>query len=183
MAWASEYATATARASASAMEWDWGYASATVCVWAWARESGCALAWAKAWATAKVWMGAGTGAGAGAGGWVGAGARCVVQPVQGRGVTRPPDVSLAGAQRLCREAGALFVCDEVQTGLGRTGRFLAGEHWDLEPDLICLSKALSGGLVPIGAVLVSRAAFDRVFDGMERAVRHGSPFGGNGLMS
>ncbi len=105
----------------------------------------------------------------------------VVEPVQGKGVNIAPDGYLATAQRLCREAGALFVCDEVQTGLGRTGRFLALEHWGLEPDLICVSKALSGGLVPIGAVLVSRAAFDRVFDGMERAVRHGSTFGGNDL--
>ncbi len=105
----------------------------------------------------------------------------VVEPVQGKGVNLPPDGYLAGAQRLCRQDGALLVCDEVQTGLGRTGRFLAGEHWAIEPDLICLSKALSGGLVPIGAVLVSRAAFDRVFDGMERAVRHGSTFGGNDL--
>ncbi|MGA9286455.1 MAG: aspartate aminotransferase family protein [Solirubrobacteraceae bacterium] len=105
----------------------------------------------------------------------------VVEPIQGKGVNLPPDGYLQAAQRLCREAGALFVCDEVQTGLGRTGRFLALEHWGLEPDLICLSKALSGGLVPIGAVLVSRAAFDTVFDGMERAVRHGSTFGGNDL--
>jgi ornithine--oxo-acid transaminase len=105
----------------------------------------------------------------------------VVEPVQGKGVNLPPEGYLAGVQRLCREAGTLLVCDEVQTGIGRTGRFLAGEHWDLQPDLICLSKALSGGLVPIGAVLVSRAAFERVFDGMERAVRHGSTFGGNDL--
>ncbi len=105
----------------------------------------------------------------------------VVEPVQGKGVNLPPDGYLQAAQRLCREAGALFICDEVQTGLGRTGRFLALEHWSLEPDLICLSKALSGGLVPVGAVLVSRAAFDGVFDGMERAVRHGSTFGGNDL--
>jgi ornithine--oxo-acid transaminase len=105
----------------------------------------------------------------------------VVEPVQGKGVNLPPDGYLLAAQRLCREAGALFVCDEVQTGIGRTGRFLALEHWELEPDLICLSKALSGGLVPVGAVLVSRAAFDSVFDGMERAVRHGSTFGGNDL--
>ena len=69
----------------------------------------------------------------------------------------------------------------MQTGIGRTGRFLALEHWGLQPDMICLAKALSGGLVPIGAVLVSRAAFDAVFDGMERAVRHGSTFGGNDL--
>jgi ornithine--oxo-acid transaminase len=82
---------------------------------------------------------------------------------------------------MCRDAGALFVCDEVQTGIGRTGRFLALEHWGLEPDMICVAKALSGGLVPIGAVLVSRNVFDRVFDGMERAVRHGSTFGGNDL--
>jgi len=105
----------------------------------------------------------------------------VVEPVQGKGVNLPPEGYLIGAQALCREAGTLFVCDEVQTGIGRTGRFLALEHWDLEPDMICLAKALSGGLVPIGAVLVSRTAFEKVFDGMERAVRHGSTFGGNDL--
>jgi ornithine--oxo-acid transaminase len=75
----------------------------------------------------------------------------------------------------------LFVCDEVQTGIGRTGRLLALEHWGLEPDMICLSKALSGGFIPIGAVLVSRIAFDRVFDRMKRAVRHSSTFAGNDL--
>jgi ornithine--oxo-acid transaminase len=105
----------------------------------------------------------------------------IVEPIQGKGVNVPPADYLADAQRLCRDAGALFVCDEVQTGLGRTGRFLALEHWDLAPDIVCVSKALSGGLVPVGATLVSRAAFDRVFDGMERAVRHGSTFGGNDL--
>jgi ornithine--oxo-acid transaminase len=105
----------------------------------------------------------------------------VVEPVQGKGVNLPPADYLLEAQRLCRGAGALFVCDEVQTGIGRTGRFLALEHWGLQPDLVCVAKALSGGLVPIGAVLVSRACFDRVFDGMERAVRHGSTFGGNDL--
>jgi len=105
----------------------------------------------------------------------------VVEPVQGKGVNLPGDGYLAGAQRLCRAAGALFVCDEVQTGIGRTGRFLALEHWGLEPDIVCVAKALSGGFVPIGATLVSRAAFDTVFDGMERAVRHGSTFGGNDL--
>jgi ornithine--oxo-acid transaminase len=105
----------------------------------------------------------------------------VLEPVQGKGVNLPPDGYLAGAQRLCHEAGALLVCDEVQTGMARTGRFLALEHWGLQPDIVCLSKALSGGLIPIGAALVSRAAFDRVFDTMERAVRHGSTFGGNDL--
>jgi ornithine--oxo-acid transaminase len=105
----------------------------------------------------------------------------VVEPIQGKGVNIPAPDYLPAAQRLCREAGALFVCDEVQTGIGRTGRFLALEHWELQPDMVCVAKALSGGYVPIGAVLVSRAAFDRVFDGMERAVRHGSTFGGNDL--
>src|SRR6266851_4989935 len=108
-------------------------------------------------------------------------AAIVVEPVQGKGVNIPAADYLPGAQRLCRDAGTLFACDEVQTGIGRTGRFLALEHWELEPDIVCVAKALSGGLVPIGAVLVSRAAFDRVFDGMERAVRHGSTFGGNDL--
>ena len=108
-------------------------------------------------------------------------AALIVEPVQGKGVRLPPDGYLPAAQSLCRQAGSLFVCDEVQTGVGRTGRFLALEHWDLAPDMICLAKALSGGLVPIGAVLVARHAFDRVFDGMERAVRHGSTFGSNDL--
>jgi ornithine--oxo-acid transaminase len=105
----------------------------------------------------------------------------VVEPVQGKGVNLPPADYLPRAQALCSQSGALLVCDEVQTGIGRTGRFLALEHWQLQPDLICVAKALSGGLVPVGAVLVSRRAFDAVFDGMERAVRHGSTFGGNDL--
>ena len=104
-----------------------------------------------------------------------------IEPIQGKGLILPPADYLQGAQSLCRAAGTLFVCDEVQTGLGRTGRFLALEHWDLQPDMICLSKALSGGFMPIGAVLVSRPAFERVFDRMKRAVRHGSTFGGNDL--
>jgi ornithine--oxo-acid transaminase len=105
----------------------------------------------------------------------------IVEPVQGKGVVLPGDGYLAGAQERCHAAGSLFVCDEVQTGLGRTGRFFALEHWGLEPDMICVSKALSGGFVPVGGVLVSRDVFDRVFDGMERGVRHGSTFGGNDL--
>jgi ornithine--oxo-acid transaminase len=108
-------------------------------------------------------------------------AALVVEPVQGKGVNLPPDGWLPGAQQRCRGAGTLFCCDEVQTGIGRTGRFLALEHWGLEPDLICVAKALSGGFVPIGGVLASRTVMDRVFDGMERGVRHGSTFGHNDL--
>ena len=108
-------------------------------------------------------------------------AALIVEPVQGKGVVLPPDGYLLGAQERCRDAGALLVCDEVQTGLGRTGRFLALEHWGLEPDIVCVAKALSGGMVPIGATLVSRAVVESVFDSMERGVRHGSTFGGNDL--
>ncbi len=105
----------------------------------------------------------------------------IIEPIQGKGVRLPPFGYLEGIQALCREYGTLFVCDEVQTGMGRTGRLFALEHWGLEPDMICLSKSLSGGFMPIGAVLVCRWAFDRVFDRMKRAVRHGSTFGGNDL--
>jgi ornithine--oxo-acid transaminase len=105
----------------------------------------------------------------------------VVEPVQGKGVNLPPPGYLEAAQALCRERGALFVCDEVQTGLGRTGRFLALEHWGLEPDMVLVAKALSGGYVPVGAVLATPAVFGAVFDEMERAVVHGSTFGGNDL--
>src|SRR5919201_5596784 len=105
----------------------------------------------------------------------------VVEPVQGKGVNLPPPGYLEGAQERCRAAGTLFVCDEVQTGFGRTGRFLALEHWELEPDMLLLSKALSGGYVPVGAVLASAPVFTSVFDEMERAVVHGSTFGNNDL--
>ena len=105
----------------------------------------------------------------------------IVEPVQGKGVNLPPDGFLQGAQAACRAAETLFVCDEVQTGIGRTGRFFALEHWGLDPDMICVAKALSGGYVPIGGVLISRQVRDRVFDAMERGVRHGSTFGGGDL--
>ncbi|TMK40657.1 MAG: aspartate aminotransferase family protein [Actinobacteria bacterium] len=105
----------------------------------------------------------------------------LVEPVQGKGVHIPPPSFLPEAQELCRRHGTLFALDEVQTGLGRTGRFLALEHWGLEPDLLLLSKALSGGYVPVGAILASRRVFDGVFDTMERSVAHGSTFGQNDL--
>ena len=101
----------------------------------------------------------------------------LVEPVQGKGVFIAPDGYLAQAQALCRRAGALLIVDEVQTGLGRTGRFLALEHWGIQPDMVTLSKALSGGFVPVGALLASRAVFDATFDSMERSVVHGSTFG------
>jgi ornithine--oxo-acid transaminase len=100
----------------------------------------------------------------------------VVEPIQGKGVNLPDDDYLAEAARLCRRHGALFVADEVQTGVGRTGRFLALEHWGVEADMVLLAKALSGGFMPVGAVLLRKAIFDKVFDRMDRAVVHGSTF-------
>jgi ornithine--oxo-acid transaminase len=101
----------------------------------------------------------------------------IVEPVQGKGVYVAGQEYLARAQELCRRHGALLIADEVQTGLSRTGRFLAVEHWGIQPDLITLSKALSGGYVPIGALLASRQVFAKTFDSMERSVVHGSTFG------
>jgi ornithine--oxo-acid transaminase len=105
----------------------------------------------------------------------------IVEPVQGKGVFVSPEGYLRRAQELCHRHGALLIVDEVQTGLGRTGRLLALEHWGVEPDMVTLSKALSGGYVPVGALLASRAVFNATFDSMERSVVHGSTFGGGDL--
>jgi ornithine--oxo-acid transaminase len=105
----------------------------------------------------------------------------IVEPIQGKGVTIPADDYLRSALDLCRKYGTLFIADEVQTGLGRTGRFLACEHWGIEPDIVLLSKSLSGGHVPVGAVLTRKWIFDKVFDRMDRAVVHGSTFSKNDL--
>jgi len=105
----------------------------------------------------------------------------IVEPIQGKGVNMPVNDYLKSAADLCRRHGTLFVADEVQTGLGRTGRFLAVEHWNVEPDMVLLAKTLSGGHVPVAAVLARKRIFDKVFDRMERAVVHGSTFGSNDL--
>ena len=105
----------------------------------------------------------------------------IVEPVQGKGVNLPADGYLQGAQELCRRFGTLFCVDEVQTGFGRTGRLLALEHWGLEPDLITVAKSLSGGYVPVGALLMSEAVYEGVFDSLPNAVSHGSTFAPNDL--
>jgi ornithine--oxo-acid transaminase len=105
----------------------------------------------------------------------------VVEPIQGKGVRIPSADYLPEATRLCRAYGTLLVADEVQTGVGRTGRFLASEHFGVEPDMVLLAKALSGGFVPVGAVACRRAVFDRVFDRLDRAFVHGSTFAKNDL--
>src|SRR3954452_13313084 len=105
----------------------------------------------------------------------------LVEPVQGKGVNLPPAGYLEGAQELCRRYGTLFCVDEVQTGFGRTGKLFAYEHWALEPDLVPVAKSLSGGYVPVGALLMSRAVHESVFDSMQNAVSHGSTFAPNEL--
>jgi ornithine--oxo-acid transaminase len=105
----------------------------------------------------------------------------IVEPVQGKGVNLPPDGYLEGAQALCRRYGTLFCVDEVQTGFGRTGTMFAYERWGLEPDLVPVAKSLSGGYVPVGALLMTRAVHEAVFDSMQHAVSHGSTFAPNEL--
>jgi ornithine--oxo-acid transaminase len=105
----------------------------------------------------------------------------IVEPIQGHGVWIPPDDYLPGAAELCRRYGTLLIADEVQTGLGRTGRFWAVEHWKVEPDMLCMAKALSGGFVPVGAVACRGWILEKVFNCMDRAVVHGSTFGKNNL--
>jgi ornithine--oxo-acid transaminase len=105
----------------------------------------------------------------------------IVEPIQGKGVNMPTDEFLPGAAALCRRYGTLLIADEIQTGLGRTGRFLAIEHWNVEPDMVLLAKALSGGHVPVGALLTRKYIFDKVFNRMDRAVVHGSTFAKNDL--
>jgi ornithine--oxo-acid transaminase len=105
----------------------------------------------------------------------------IVEPVLGKGVVLPTDGYLEGAQALCRRYGTLFCLDEVQTGFGRTGRLFAAEHWGLEPDLIPLAKSLSGGYAAVGALLMSDAVYEQVFDSLEHAFSHGSTFAPNDL--
>jgi len=105
----------------------------------------------------------------------------LVEPVQGKGVNLPPVGYLEGAQELCRRYETLFAVDEVQTGFGRTGRLFAFEHWGLEPDLVTVAKSLSGGYVPVGALLMSARVYDSVFDSLEHSVSHGSTFAPNDL--
>jgi acetylornithine/LysW-gamma-L-lysine aminotransferase len=102
-------------------------------------------------------------------------AAVILEVVQGEGGVIPGDGDyLRGVQEICQERGALFIVDEVQTGFGRTGRMFASEHHGLQPDLLCLAKAIAGGL-PMGAVLFG----SRV--GPLPKKSHGTTFGGNPL--
>jgi ornithine--oxo-acid transaminase len=106
----------------------------------------------------------------------------IVEPIQSEGGIRVPDAAyLQQAQELCRKYGTLFVVDEVQTGMYRTGKFLAGHHFGVQPDMVILAKALSGGLIPVGAVLMTDEVYESVYDSLARAIVHTSTYSENGL--
>ncbi|MCS7185771.1 MAG: aspartate aminotransferase family protein [Armatimonadota bacterium] len=106
-------------------------------------------------------------------------AAVIVEPIQGEGgVIVPPDEFLPFARKLCDESGALLIVDEVQTGLGRTGKNFAVEHWGVEPDLMALAKSLGGGVIPLGAAVGTKQIFESFSD---RPLIHSSTLGGNPL--
>jgi acetylornithine/succinyldiaminopimelate/putrescine aminotransferase len=105
----------------------------------------------------------------------------VVEPIQGKGVYEAPEAYWTAVEELCHRYRTLLVVDEVQTGMGRTGRFFCHEHWGLRPDIVTVSKALSGGYVPVGAMLCTDRVFRSVYDSMDHAVVHSSTFGSNDL--
>jgi ornithine--oxo-acid transaminase len=106
----------------------------------------------------------------------------VVEPIQSEaGVQLPDRDYLRAAESLCRRYGTLLVLDEVQTGMYRTGPFLAAHSFQVEPDMVILAKAMSGGLVPCGAVLMSKAVCESVYSSLPRAFVHTSTFSENSL--
>ncbi len=105
----------------------------------------------------------------------------IVEPIQGKGVYVLDRERWREIESAVHEAGALLICDEVQSGIGRTGRFYAFEHYGLTPDIITVSKALSGGFVPVGAMLTSDKIVRSVYSSMDRAMVHSTTFKGNQL--
>ena len=108
-------------------------------------------------------------------------AALIIEPVQGKGVHMPPDGFLTAASALLHEHGALLICDEVQSGFGRTGKFFAYQHEEVVPDIVTVAKALSGGFVPVGAMLAKGWIFDKVYSSMDRMMVHSTTFKGGVL--
>jgi acetylornithine/succinyldiaminopimelate/putrescine aminotransferase len=105
----------------------------------------------------------------------------IVEPIQGKGVYEAPPSYFQEAERVLHDAGALLILDEVQTGLGRTGTFLTCEQLGISPDIITISKALSGGFIPVGAMLATDSVFRSVYSSMDRALVHSTTFKQNPL--
>lgn len=106
----------------------------------------------------------------------------VLEPIQvGAGIILPSDAYFPRVQELCRKHKAILIFDEIHTGFGRTGTFLAAEHWKVEPDIVCLSKGLSGEMVPVSAVVTREEIMRGVFSRLDRSEIHATTFGGNNL--
>jgi acetylornithine/succinyldiaminopimelate/putrescine aminotransferase len=103
-------------------------------------------------------------------------AAMIVEPVQGHGVLMTPPGFLAEAAALLHSRGALLICDEVQSGFGRTGKFFSYQHEDVQPDIVTVAKALSGGYVPVGAMLATEKVFSSVYSSMDRVMVHSATF-------
>jgi ornithine--oxo-acid transaminase len=108
-------------------------------------------------------------------------AAMIVEPVQGHGVLMTPPGFLAEAAALLHKNGALLICDEVQSGFGRTGKFFSYQHEDVRPDIVTVAKALSGGYVPVGAMLATEKVFGSVYSSMDRVMVHSTTFKGGPL--
>jgi ornithine--oxo-acid transaminase len=109
-------------------------------------------------------------------------AALIMEPIQGEGGVREwSQPQWREIQRLCRKYGTLLILDEIQTGMGRTGKFFAFEHWGIEPDMVCLSKALTNGMVPCSVTLGTKAVFKAVFNRLDRCMVHSSTFSENNL--
>ncbi len=105
----------------------------------------------------------------------------IIEPVQGKGVYIADPAFYVGAERLCKQYGTLLICDEVQTGFGRTGKWFAHHHWGIKPDIVTVAKALSGGFIPVGAIVYRREIYKKVFCSMDNCVVHSNTFGRNVL--
>jgi ornithine--oxo-acid transaminase len=105
----------------------------------------------------------------------------IVEPIQGRAVTVPEAGYFKGVEALCRKYGTLLIFDEIQTGLGRTGKWFALDHWGIEPDFVLVAKALSGGYMPIGAMITRRAIYNKVVNTLDRCYVQHSTYGRNRL--
>ena len=106
----------------------------------------------------------------------------IVEPIQSEAGIKVPDPQyLKAAHALCRHYGTLLVLDEVQTGMYRTGRFLAAQHFGVNADMVILAKAMSGGLIPVSAVLMTEAIYDSVYGSLRRAIIHTSTYSENSL--
>jgi len=104
----------------------------------------------------------------------------IVECIQGEGgINVPPEGYLHSVRELCTKYNTLLIIDEVQTGLGRTGKMFACEHDNVEPDIMCLAKSLGGGLAPLGAFITTEKIQNKGYGGIEKAMLHTSTFGGN----